>query len=141
MFGGNTEQFNTNRIVVLQKRVIRSIGNASYLAHTDELFNRYNILRYEELWELNIYKHMYKHFHKLLPRYFNNYFNVPSNLHKYETRKKEDFQIAKHKTSLFSKSIKVIGPKLWNELPVEVKESKHMNYFKRHVIKFIKSKK
>ena len=136
---GNTEKYNSNKIVILQKRVVRSIGNASYLAHTDPLFTRFNILKLEELFKVNVCKFMYKLLYGLLPQHVENYFNIQKRIHGHDTRHVNNLVIAKYKTELYGKTIKIIGPKLWNSLPDEVKSSKSFQGFKRKLIKSLKN--
>lgn len=137
---GNTERNNLNHIIMLQKRVIRSIGNASYLAHTDQLFKKFSILKCEELFQINIYKFMYKLMNNLLPCQIKNYFNIQQGRHTYNTRQVNNLAVTKYKTELYSKSIRILGPKLWNTLPNEIKSSPSLNSFKKKVMKFMKDR-
>ena len=70
----NTTKINS---LLLQKRAIRNITNASYLAHTEPLFHRLNTLntRYTHItnWHKMIF--MYKYTHDQLPSLFQSIFN------------------------------------------------------------------
>ena len=134
---GNTEKHNLHHIQMLQKRVIRSIGNVGYLAHTKDLFRKFNVLRCEDLFKINVYKFMYKLMNNLLPCHIKSYFNMQQVTHTYSTRQVGNLAITKYKTELYSKSIRILGPKLWNNLPEEIKASPSLNSFKKNVTKFI----
>lgn len=60
---GNTSQGNINKLVLLQKKAIRHIANASYDAHTAELFQTLNVLPLQHSFQFNLimkYKHSLK---------------------------------------------------------------------------------
>ena len=49
----------------------------------------------------------------------------------------EKLQIAKAKTELFMKTFTYSGPKLWNELPFQIRQASSHNAFKTKVKSFI----
>ncbi len=63
-------------------------------------------------------KRVYNYAKDLLPKSFNNFFTMRSEVHNYHTRNKSHYIIAIQKTRrLFSdKTIRTIGPILWNSL-------------------------
>lgn len=48
---GNTTKTNIHKIYLLQKKAVRHIANVDYLAHTKELFTRFNIVPAYQLYE------------------------------------------------------------------------------------------
>ncbi len=56
MVWGNTNAFKLNSIITLQKRAVRILSNADYLAHTSEIFLNHKILKLDQI---NIYKLQY----------------------------------------------------------------------------------
>ena len=63
-----------SRISILQKKAIRYIENAKYNSHSDPLFYKYNILKFEDLKVYNQAVFMYKYTYNQLPTSFNNFF-------------------------------------------------------------------
>lgn len=70
---GFASSSSINRIVKLQKKVIRNISKARYNAHTSELFKKLNIAKFEDLLKINCIKFFYKYENNLLPKYFENF--------------------------------------------------------------------
>lgn len=48
---GSTTQTNIQKINVIQKKAVRDIANADYLAHTEPLYKRFNIIPIPKLYE------------------------------------------------------------------------------------------
>ncbi len=72
---------------------------------------------------------MFKYKHCLLPSSFNNFFTIHSANHTYNTRNKGDFQIPIHRI----KTISTTGPKIWNDLPNDVKSANSLGQFKNKI--------
>ena len=79
--------FECSRIVKIQKKLIRIITCAKYNAHTEPLFKAMDILKVDDLFNLNALKFYYNHSHDKLPHYFKSmHFNALSEIHPYNTR-------------------------------------------------------
>ena len=57
---GNTNAIHLNSLIMIQKRIIRSMSNADFLAHTTPLFYRLGILKVEDLYKYMIVLDTYK---------------------------------------------------------------------------------
>ena len=62
--------FDSSRILLLQKRAMRTITNSWYRAHTTPIFKSLNILKVNDLYWLMVLKFYYKIENKLLHSYF-----------------------------------------------------------------------
>ena len=82
--------FKCNRLVKLQKRLVRIITCSKYNAHTDPLFKSTEILKVANILDLNAIKFYYKYLHGKLPSYFYS-FNIVTqgSQHSYNTRQSE----------------------------------------------------
>ncbi len=69
MVWGNTNTFKLNSIINMQKRAVRILSNADYLAHTSELFLNHKILKLDQI---NIF--MFKLYKDEVPTCFNTMF-------------------------------------------------------------------
>ena len=67
---GSTYESNLNRIIVLQKKIIRIISKVSFEAHTGVLFKKQEILKFSDIYLYQIGKFMYLFKRSLLPNYF-----------------------------------------------------------------------
>ena len=79
--------FECNRLVKLQKKIVRIITSSKYNAHTEPLMKQLNILKINDLFRLNSLKFFYKYANGKVPSFFVSYSIVPqSDVHDYSTR-------------------------------------------------------
>ena len=111
-----------NRIVKLQKKAIRLINSANFVAHTEPLFKELNLMKFEDLLRLKALKFYYKHYHNKMPKYFNNFFTTQSITHPYNTRHRHVSRtVLPHRISTKYR-IRYYIPNLLNEMPICIKE-------------------
>ena len=67
--------FKASRLKKLQKRALRIITRSKYNAHTEPLFKKQNLLKLNDLFELNVLKLYYKFKKNILPYYIINMFS------------------------------------------------------------------
>ena len=87
---------------------------SAFLAHTAPLFVQLKILPFSKLYHYQILIFMYKIYHQLLPNCLVNMFTLNANVHHYQTRSVSAFQLPFMRLSINQKTIKFIGPKIWN---------------------------
>ena len=70
-----------------------------------------------------------------LPKCFSDFFEIPSNVHSYSTRyaSGDNYSLTRFKNTISQRSIRYVGPKLWNELPSDLK-----NYAQNNICIFTK---
>ena len=118
---GGTSQCHIGQIILLQKKIVRLITSSDYLAHTTPLFYRTKILKFSDVYRYLLAIHMYH-------RMNNNQIDFPS--HDYNTRNINRAIPTFYRLSLCQKSINSAGPRLWNEIPVTIRESRNIKAFK-----------
>lgn len=64
---------STNRLLLLQKKAVRSITNSTYYAHTTNLFKLLGLLKVDDLFFLALLKFYFKWKNESLPFYFTSY--------------------------------------------------------------------
>ena len=130
-----TNKTSFDKLERTNKRAIRFVTNKGHL--------EYETICKEEN-QLNIYRRcvksvaitMFKVNRKLAPTYVNELFC--RNETPYEMRDSERFSLPKYNTIQFGKnSIRYYGPKLWNNIPVSVKNSPSLSTFKNKVEKWL----
>ena len=135
---GNTFENQINRIVVLQKRIVRIICNEDRrpdnysLADSDPLFGNLKILKVKDIFKSKILHFV---FNCLTNQYtnFSNWFHYLQDVHNRNTRSNvnKNLYIPHIRTVRYGeKSIKVTGAKIWNELPLHIKDAKSYYSFK-----------
>lgn len=113
---------NILRLLVLQKRIMRLIDNASITDHCKPIFKKYNIMSVCSLY-----------YFKLLIFVRNNQHSLTTNAHinrGMQTRHQNDFSIPSHKTSHFESSPLYRGIKAYNKLPLYLKNMNNFVKFK-----------
>ena len=81
-----------NRIIILQKKIIRIISNVSFDAHTGVLSKEQEILKFSDIYFIpNKFMYLFKR--GLLPNYFRDIFTLASQIHSYNTRNSSLFLI------------------------------------------------
>ena len=71
---GSTYPTNLNRLVLLQKRIVRIVNKKPFDAHTDPLFRDLKFLKFVDIYSLHLGKLMYSYNNNLLPPSFSNFF-------------------------------------------------------------------
>ena len=123
---GNSNKESMTKIFRIQKRALRTISNSSYLSPTKPLFEKYSILNVFDMYTKEVAIFMYKFKYNLLPSSFDGSFMINQDIHNYNTRNKEDFNIPKIK----HKTVFACGRKIWNDLSCDVKRAKSIGQFK-----------
>ena len=136
---GSTYQSNLNRIIVLQKKIIRIISKVSFDAHTGVLFKEQEILKFSDIYLYQIGKFMYLFKRSLLPNYFRDMFTLASQIHSYKTRNSNLFYIPYCRTNLRKFSIRFQGPSFFNSLSREIQNSETISLFGKRLKKFLLS--
>jgi hypothetical protein len=111
---GNTYKTNLQQVNIQQKKAIRIICNVSRIEHTTPLFKKLNILKFSDLVRFRTAILMQKIFLKQMPINIQKFFHIKT--HKYPQRHINQFIRITHRTRLKSRTLSVIGVKLWNEL-------------------------
>ena len=108
--------YNLQRIVILQKRVLRIVNNSTYDAHTGPIFKKRKLLKFHDihLFQLEFFMFSFNNF--TLPSKFNNLFFMNSQIHSYNTRNVHSFRLPLCKTNTRLFSIYFQGPKFYNSL-------------------------
>ena len=81
---GSIYPSNLNRLVLLQKRVIRIINKDT---HTDLIFRYLKLLGLDQIYLYQLGKFMYLYSSGSLPEYFHTYFPMTNEVHSYNTRR------------------------------------------------------
>jgi hypothetical protein len=118
-------------IEIIQRKSIRLIANSNYNAHTKPIFKEFNILTLCDLYTLHISKFMFDYHNNNLPNSLCNIFTPNHDIHNHNTRHRDDPHISSRRTAYAGQSLLHQGPKIWNEISREIKESKNIHIFNR----------
>ena len=127
---GNSFNSILNPLFILQKRVIRIINGESFLAHTNVLFHKCNILKLGDLSNMCMSIFVYKN--------FDLYVQNPT--HSYAIRNIHNLRSVYCRLNLTQRSISYIGPKTWNDIPEVIRNCADQREFKIKLKKHLLSK-
>jgi len=130
---GRNYEVHLHPIIILQKRIIRIISSAQYRAHSGPLFKAFNPLKFTDINKLQLAEFMYKYYNSMLPESFNRYFIYNNEVHGHNTRRRHDIHVEPFRLTRTGFSVKIAGPQLWNSLPLDLKNSKSVNIFKKKI--------
>ena len=72
----NNYYARNRNIIVLQKKAIRIVDQVPYKSHTNEIFKKYRLLKFQDIVKVITCLIMYKAKHNLLPHCLNNIFTL-----------------------------------------------------------------
>jgi hypothetical protein len=140
---GSASKTTLQPLRVLQNRAIRLISRASRFHRLDIDFLNLRILKLDDLHKLALSKFMYQYYHDKLPDYFSEFFAVAEVTHRYETRLRlnsnTNFRSIDCNKVSMQRSIRFTGPKIWEETPLRLRESR-ISVFKKEITNRILAK-
>ena len=128
---GNTFKTSLEKMILVQKKLIRIITCSPYRAHTGPLLFANRIMT---LSDINLYMtgiFMYQWAHENIPNIFQNFFHTNRAFHSHDTRHTNDLCVPNHRIEIRKCSMKVHGVHVWNDIPDEIKASSSIDMFKR----------
>ena len=115
------------------RKAIRVIDFASYTAHTEPIFKRFKILNLEKLYKLETAKFMFQTNQENHSNFLQKEFIKTSKLHCHNTRQSSNlgFSLPSITTNFKKNFLTFDGVKLWNSLPIELKNTRNKHSFKK----------
>ena len=126
---GGTYQTHLIRLVLLQKKAIRIVCNKPYIYPTNELFYNNRILKVPDIHLYNVGIYMFK-------KIGNGEFSTSN----YPTRSVNSLIPQFQRLTSTQRSIFYTGPKIWNAIPVDIKNSPSILSFKRNYKSYLISR-
>ena len=121
---GNTFPTYLTKLTRLQKKAIRLVISRDWNVSAAPLFHNTNELPFAELIKFEIAKILFNYSNNCLPPSFDPYFTLAKDTHSRMTKfsTQEQMVIPFYKTNCLQKSIKYVGPKIWNSIPLDVRK-------------------
>ena len=120
---GCTNNIHLNPLFIIQKRIVRIIADADYLAHTNPIFRKLNLLKIADLYKFQALVDTHS---KILQGGYKIEHNV-------NTRNRNLSNPKFHRLDRTHQSIASSGPTLWNNLPIELRLIKSIPRFKKNL--------
>ena len=123
---GGTCDTHTDQIIKLQKRALRIICNKSFREHTNDLFISCSILKFNDIYRYNLAVYFYK------SKQYENFISS----HNHFTRNRNNLVVPFQRLSLTQHSVSHMGAFVWNSLPLFIRSSTSVTFFKASVKKY-----
>ena len=135
---GNTTNSNLTRLVKLQKRAARVILKADYMTPSEQLFKDLNWLPFPKRVQYHTCLMVYKGFTGKGPKCMSPMLAYFSEHHERQTRSTalDLLLIPRSHSAYFYRAFSVQGPKFWNSLPADIRNSISINRFKSELKRF-----
>ena len=135
----STYKSSLDKLFILQKRALKNCLNLPKRTETNIVFELADKLSVYQINKLQTASFIFCSVNKITPKLFHSYFNCVAELHTYSTRRNNNLQIIFAKKVVRRNCIKVKGPKLWNDIPLTIRESHSLYLFKRCYKIYLKS--
>ena len=122
------------QLFIIQKKAIRIISFSEPKSHSEPLFKSLNLLKLNDVIELQVLSFVYQWSRGLLPPCFSECFKFTYFVHSYSTRQscKRNLYVASVNTTQYGlRSLKFTGPRLWNSLPISIINSNSLGIFRK----------
>ena len=124
---GGTAQCHLHPLVLQQKRFIRLLANADRIAHTTPLFYEFKILKISDVYLYFVAVYVFKAKQDGLFR----------TDHVYQTRSIDLLNVTFQRLTSTQRSLTYIGPQIWNNLPLELRNIDSLPKFKKYLKQFL----
>ena len=117
-----------------KEKTIRIISFSEPKSHSEPLFKSLNLVKLNEVIELQILSFVYQWSHRLVPPCFSESFKFASSVHSYSTRQSCNRNLyvdSVNTTQYGQRSLKFTGPRLWNSLPTSMTNSNYLRIFSK----------
>ena len=123
---GGLSDHKLNKLLIVQKKAIRSVAGKPTNTHTAPLFASFEVLRLRDLFHHSCAIFMYQYINNYLPDSFENMFHPLT-----EPNRTNSFRLARPGNSFLEKFPDVLLPKIWNSLDADIKATNSYSSFKK----------
>ena len=115
---------------ILLNKAIRCINFCNPKESIYKFLTKDNIILIDDMFKLELGKFMHNFNRGILPVNFRNYFTKLNSQHNHQTRAtKYNFFLPRKNTNKGLKSLNFLGPKLWSEIPDDIRNVNNVKYF------------
>ena len=118
-----------NRLIILQKKIIRIIAGVRPRSHSKPLFKELNIMNIENIGKFQIARFMYHIYNHNALDIFISMFTRNKEIHTHETRQSDHFHIPLTRKEIGKANIRYKGAIIWNDImksSIRVNESEYV---------------
>lgn len=130
-----TFRYNIDKLQLLQNFAARILTNTRKYEHISPVLQQLGWLSVEDTLCLRDVILVYKCMNNLVPDYLATKITARSTIHRYNTRRKDDININKHRTTTAQRNFFYRAIKSWNALSLKTRTSKSIEIFKNNAKK------
>ena len=136
---GNTTNANLTRLVKLQKRAAKMVLKADFMTPSEQLFKELTWLPFPKRIQYHTCLMVYKSITGQAPKYVSSMLTYVSEHHERQTRSTvfDLLHISRSHSAYFDRAFSVQGPKLWNSLAADNKNSTTIDSFKCELKRYL----
>jgi hypothetical protein len=123
-----------------QTRLLKLLLGKGRRESTTNMFRDLGLLNCNQIYELYLCLFVYKQQNLLLPQIFNGFYILVKHTGRRTTRQFNDIFLPKYRTTQGQKSVKYVGGKMWNNLPIHIKNSRSVVIFKTQCKLYLQNK-
>lgn len=137
---GSTCKSNLESLYTLQKKFLKIMLFHDQRYSTDLLFSKLKLLKFDDIFKIELAKHVHRQQTNQLPSVFSGQYTKAKDTHTYNTRfaTSQQLRTEKYKTTFGQRTTTYQGGKLWNNIPLELKQKNSV--FKKGYTKFLMDK-
>ena len=126
-------QANNTALEILQRRALRTVFSLPFSEDTDFIFQSLRLLKLRDLSSFNIGKFMYCYNRNITPKAFSETWLERGRMRPNNLRNNENYDIPFPRFASFEKHPFISFPKVWNNLPYNIKNAQSLNIFKKQL--------
>ena len=121
----------------LQKKALRICTNSHYQAHSRPLFFRLRTFNIYDLYKIKSAILMYNVYNNISPKRITQMFILNNLVHSHNTRSRNKYHYQKVFTQSMLNSVRHNGPRIWNDLTVDLRQCTTLSSFKTRLKKHL----
>ena len=160
---GSADRTTLEKLNVLNNKAVRILSKVQYfqiygqmpgpLPSAEPLYKNLEILKFQDLFQLNIASFVYSTLDFASPQIFHDWFKFDYEVHNHNTRLSSDVTRENHfdsgsaehslvlhnrgsNNNYGAKMLQVLGPLIWNKIPDKIQKSTSIHIFKTHLKTF-----
>ena len=134
---GKAADTHLSSLFKIQKKIVRILKSAPYLAETKPIFKELKLLPLNGVYRQRLNLFMFKFIKGMLPNMFNDLFIRNSDLKRRSTRQDYQLKIPLCKTALFQKTVRYQGVKEWNFMFAEIDHFCSVHSYKKRLKSYL----
>ena len=120
---GGAVQKHLDPLLKMQKRLVRVMLSEPFIAPSDPLFKKLKLLKLEDIYKFQIGKLMFLNHNHLIKLPHSLILSTDRHFHATRSTTNQNYSLPYVRTNIGVNSLSFSGPKVWNSIPIDIKQS------------------